>query len=130
MCLSICPNFIYLLNKVIEQSLDFILQVKLIFISVKFRFTFLYKYLHIRIINKSDSLKIETSLYLENPIKQETHIKVALELFKFVFFPMKIFSSLHKCPLVSGSLLRDIFCDFCLSPSATTYGRSPTRPFL
>ena len=77
----------------------------------------------------SDILKLETSLYLKNPINENTHIKVVLKSFKFIFFSTKVLYSLCKCSVVSGSFLRDIFCDVRLNPSKTRYGRSPVRTF-
>ena len=42
----------------------------------------------------SDILKLETSLYLKNPINEKIHIKIVLKSFKFMFFPPKILYSL------------------------------------
>ena len=77
----------------------------------------------------SDILKFETSQYLKNPINEKINIKVVLKSFKFNFFPPKILYSLCKCSIVSGSFLRNIFCDVRLIPSKTRYGRPPVRTF-
>ena len=73
-----------------------------------------------------DILKLETPLYLKNPI---TVVKVVLKCFKFIYFPPKILYSLCKCSVVSSSFLRNIFCDVRLIPSKTRYGRPPVRTF-
>ena len=64
-------------------------------------------------------VKLETRLSLKNSLNEKTHIKVVLKCLKFIFFPSKVLYSLCKCSVVSGSFLRDIFCDVRLIPSKT-----------
>ena len=68
---------------------------------------------------KNDVRHSQVGNFTVNPIKEKTYIKVVLKSFKFIFFSSKILYSLCKWSVVSGSFLRNIFCDVRLIPSKT-----------